>query len=180
MTKEELGELIAQYGGSVYSFCCNLTGNRQDADDLYQDTFLKAFELREKIDLGQNPKSYIMGIAIRLWQNERRKKAGRQKIIPLQEYREERDGDHETAFENRLEEEYIRKEQQRQIREAVDHLPDKIRTTILLYYTGELSVSEISKVLRIPAGTVKSRMNKGRNLLKQHWEVKEHEKRING
>lgn len=90
MTKEELGQLISEHGSSLYSFCCNLTGCRQDADDLYQDTFLKAFELSGRVDVNQNPKSYIMGIALRLWQNERRKRAGRQRILPLQEYREEK------------------------------------------------------------------------------------------
>lgn len=74
----------------------------------------------------------------------------------------------------------IRDEQRREVRQAVDRLPDKIRTTMLLYYTSELSVEEISKILRIPAGTVKSRMNKGRNMIKQYWEVYEDGKRANG
>lgn len=180
MTKEELGQLIEEHGSSVYSFCCNLTGNRLDADDLYQETFLKAFELSKRIDSSHNPKSYIMGIAIRIWQNERRKKAGRQRILPLQEYREERDGKYESGNENLLEEQIIRKEEQREIRRAMENLPEKIRITMFLYYTGELSVEEISKTLRIPVGTVKSRMNKGRNLLKRCWEVYEDGQGANG
>ncbi len=180
MTKEELGQLISEHGSSLYSFCCNLTGCRQDADDLYQDTFLKAFELSGRVDVNQNPKSYIMGIALRLWQNERRKRAGRQRILPLQEYREEKAWGVVKTYENLPEEKVIRDEQRREVRQAVDRLPDKIRTTMLLYYTSELSVEEISKILRIPAGTVKSRMNKGRNMIKQYWEVYEDGKRANG
>lgn len=180
MTKEELGQLISEHGSSLYSFCCNLTGCRQDADDLYQDTFLKAFELSGRIDASQNPKSYIMGIAVRLWQNERRKRTGRQRIVPLQEYREEKDREGAGVYENFPEEKVIQEERRREVRQAVDRLPDKIRTTMLLYYTGELSVEEISKTLRIPTGTVKSRMNKGRNMIKRYWEVYEDGKRANG
>lgn len=180
MTKEELGQMISEHGSSLYSFCCHLTGCRQDADDLYQDTFLKAFELSSRIEVSHNPKSYIMGIALRLWQNERRKRMGRQRILPLQEYREEKAGESEKIYENPPEEKVIRDEQRREVRQAVDRLPDKIRTTMLLYYTGELSVEEISKTLRIPVGTVKSRMNKGRNMIKQYWEVYEDGKRANG
>lgn len=180
MTKEELSQLISEHGSSLYSFCCNLTGCQQDADDLYQDTFLKAFELSGRIDVNQNPKSYIMGIAIRLWQNERRKRTGRMRILPLQEYREEKDRAGVESYENIPEEKVIQEERRKEVRLAVNRLPDKIRTTMLLYYTGELSVEEISKTLRIPTGTVKSRMNKGRNMIKRYWEVYEDGKRANG
>ena len=44
MTDIELEQFITEYGGDIYSFCCCLTGSRQEADDLYQETFLRAIE----------------------------------------------------------------------------------------------------------------------------------------
>ncbi len=73
MTKQELGLCISEYGRDIYSFCKHLTNNLPEADELYQDTFLKAVELKEKIDYGDNPKSYFLSIALRLWKNKKRK-----------------------------------------------------------------------------------------------------------
>ena len=50
MTEQELEMCISQYGKDIYSFCKYLTGDSQEAEDLYQDTFLKVVELKEKID----------------------------------------------------------------------------------------------------------------------------------
>ena len=54
-------------------FCCHLTGNVQEAEELYQDTFLKAVELMKNIDYENNPKSFLISIALRLWKNKKRK-----------------------------------------------------------------------------------------------------------
>ena len=59
MTIEEIEQSIASYGEDVFRFCCYLTGNRSSAEDLYQDTFLKAVELNEKIDDAKNQIQYF-------------------------------------------------------------------------------------------------------------------------
>lgn len=58
MTKSELENCILQYGTEIYSFCRSITFNVQEADDLFQDTFLKATELLGEMDPANNPKSY--------------------------------------------------------------------------------------------------------------------------
>ena len=88
MTEEELNLLIIACGRHLYSFCCNLTGNKSEAEDLYQDTLLKAVELRHKLDSSGNPKSFLMGIAVKIWQNHKKKYAVRQKIVQLEELNE--------------------------------------------------------------------------------------------
>ena len=77
MTITELEQCIDCYGKEIYGFCKHITGNLQDGEDLYQDTFLKAAEMAEKIDLNQNPKSYLLSIAVRLWKNRSRKRTWR-------------------------------------------------------------------------------------------------------
>ena len=177
MNSEEISRFIDEHGKSVYSFCCNLTGGRMEADDLYQDTFLKAFEMCRRLDSSDNPKSFVMGIAVNLWKNQCRKKAGRQRIITLQEYREEKVKEIESV-QNMPEEQVIRREMQEEVRRIVGGLPEKIRMAMYLFYTAEMSVSEIAQTLHVPKGTVKSRLYKGRELTKQYLEVDADGKRI--
>lgn len=167
MDKKQLSAIIEENGKAVYSFCCHLTGSRELADELYQDTFLKVWELCHKIEQNGNPKSYIMGIAIKLWQNQKRKQAVRKRLVTLEEYREEK----VLIYENLPEQEAIRKEQQEMVKQTVAELPEKIRTVLYLFYTAELSLQEISETIFIPVGTVKSRLNKGRNQVKKRMEV---------
>ena len=77
MTKHELELCIDKYGKDIYSFCKHLTNNPLEADDLYQDTFLRVVVLKEKIEYGNNPKSYFLSIALRIWRNKKRKFAWR-------------------------------------------------------------------------------------------------------
>ena len=180
MDKGRFCEIISESGKEVYSFCLHLTGSRELADDLYQDTFLKAWELSHKISMDGNPKSYILGIAIKLWQNKKRKQAVRNKIIPMEEYREEKGREKIAVYENLPEQEALRKEQQERVRRVVEELPEKIRMVMYLFYTAELSVQEIAKTLNIPVGTVKSRLNKGRNQVRKRMEVYMDEQAANG
>ncbi len=93
MTKTELENCIFAYGKDIYSFCKSITLHTQEADDLYQDTFLKAMELLSEIDGKQNPKSYLLSIALRLWKNKKRKHAWRKQIASMVSITEESDLD---------------------------------------------------------------------------------------
>ena len=170
-----LEELVWRHGHAVYRFCYKLTGNQADADDLYQETFLKALELQPKLDDTLNPESYLIGIAVRLWQNKRRKWFRRQRIAPAKDWD---DAVPERAVGNGRpsspEEIAIHNELSAMIRDAVDQLPDKYRFPLLMFYTAELSLGEIAKALNIPQGTVKSRLHKARKLLEKRLEVREH------
>lgn len=69
MTIQELEQFIATYGTDIYSFCVYLTGNRPEAEELYQDTFLKTLELLDKIQKDGNPKSYFTICCNSVWKN---------------------------------------------------------------------------------------------------------------
>ena len=66
MSREELEKYIYAYGKDLFSFCCLVTGSRQEAEDLYQDTFLKMYEVREGLSVEKNPKSFLMGVSVNL------------------------------------------------------------------------------------------------------------------
>lgn len=90
MNRVQLEQCIHAYGKDIYTFCSQITGNRQEAEDLYQDTFLKAMELEEKIDYDRNPRSYLVSVALRIWKNRRRKFVWRQRIAGTSTLIEER------------------------------------------------------------------------------------------
>lgn len=170
MTKQELEMCIEKYGRDIYSFCRYLTNDPAEADDLYQDTFLKAVEYREKIEYGNNPKSYLLSVALRIWKNRKRKYAWRKRIARMQSAAEERDADMDESAEPSPEERVTGRERDETIRRAVNRLPEKLKTVTLLFYMEDLSTAQIAEAVKIPVGTVLSRLYQARKLLKRELE----------
>ena len=177
MTKAELAECIDAYGTDIYSFCAYLTGSRQEAEDLYQDTFLKAVELRETIKADQNPKSYLLAVAVRIWKNIRRKFAWRKRIAQVQTLTEEKEIQSCGGTEQSAEAQYLRKADLQAVRAAVEALPGRYRAVVLLFYMEGMAVAQIAAVMKIPEGTVKSRLYHARRILEKELEVVLNEKR---
>ena len=165
MNVTELEQCINEYGKDIYAFCRQLVYNQQDADELYQDTFLKAMELLDHIETQRNPKSYLLSISIRLWKNRKRKSAWRNRIAQMESLSYE-EGEVEVKSDWSMEEEILRREQLKEIRKAVSQLEEKYRLPICLYYMEELPIADIAKILKLPQGTVKSRLYQARKLLK--------------
>lgn len=178
MTKQELELCIKQYGKDIYSFCKYLTCNGQEADDLYQDTFLMAVELLEKIEYKENPKSYLLSIVLRIWKNKKRKFAWRKKIADIQPMIEGQGVELDREREVSLEEQMMKKETEEFVRNAVNHLSEKLKIVVLLFYMEGLCTREIAKVIKLPVGTVLSRLHQARKILKKELEVILDEKTI--
>ncbi len=171
MTKTELENCIWEYGKDIYSFCKSLTLNLQEADDLYQDTFLKAMERIDEIDCEKNPKSYLLSIALRLWKNKKRKYAWRSRIANMLSLTDDLDLDDAENPIFSPENEILKNEEADLVRQAVNRLPDKLKIVILLFYMEDLSAAQIASILKIPIGTVKSRMHHAKKILEQELEV---------
>lgn len=167
MTIQELEQCIALYGKDIYSFCRHLTKNQEDADELYQDTFLEAIKKLKDIRYQDNPKSYLLSIALRLWKNRIRKMAWRNRIAP-------RVSDEELTETLKVEEDSLSRmmwdEEKKMLWKAIDKLPDSMRIPVLLYYMEELSVSQIGNLLSLPQGTIKSRLYHARKQLEKELE----------
>ncbi len=86
MTNKDLEQLITEYGKDIYSFCVHLTGNRDIADDLYQETFLVAVNRRRTLVKIEEPKAYLLSVAVHVWTNMKRKYARRMGIAPETSY----------------------------------------------------------------------------------------------
>ena len=145
----------------------HLTKEKGSADDLYQDTFLEAMKKLAVIRYEDNPKSYLLSVAIRLWKNRVRKFAWRNRIAPQVG---------ETALEQEggatpdVSEKAVANEERGMLWKAIDALDDRYRIPLLLYYMEEQSVAELAELLSIPQGTVKSRLHKARQLLEKELE----------
>jgi len=172
---EALSELIELHGKAIYGFCYKLSGNKADADDLYQETFLKAMEVRHKMDVSQNPKAFLISIAIQLRKNKRRKFAWRQRIAPAAGFNEAVDESRLHADNTTPEDAVLSHELRSAVQAAADRLDEKLRIPLYMYYTVEMSVSEIASALKIPSGTVKSRLYKAREAMRTILEVESRE-----
>ncbi len=192
MHMSDLKNCIELYGRDIYSFCCYLTRSRGEADDLYQDTFLTAAEIADRLNAGGNPKSALLSIALNLWRNRCRKLSLRQRITgPIASLDSLRETGRTAATADRLPEAdafsasdtfsggepasgtpgpldtVIAREEALAVRRAVARLPDRYRVPVLLFYMEDMKIPEIAAALRIPQGTVKSRLHKAKKLLAQ-------------
>jgi len=157
-------ELADKYGGSVYKFCRSLTYSKEDADDLFQETFLKVLEQPDKISGSENPQSFLFSAALFLWKNWKRKYARRSRIMPVEPL-DESNGS--VASQVNIEDDYTAEEEIQTVRRLVDGLPEKFKIPVILYYTMEMDISEIALTLKIPGGTVKSRLFTARKIIRK-------------
>ena len=170
MTKEELESCLDRFGDDIYGFCSYLTGNPHDRDDLFQDTFLLALRQKERIRQDENVKSYLLSLAIGIWRNESRKRRIRQFLtgemsIEAEDVMEIPDPHQITEAS------VIQNDEYQYLRIQISALPEKYKIPICLYYLEDMSQEEISKCMKIPVGTVKSRLNTARKKLKKRMEV---------
>lgn len=168
MNKQLLEHYIEAYGTDIYSFCIRLTQNREQAEELYQDTFLAMCEKEDWTEEG-NVKSYLLGITIKLWQNRKRKFAWRKRIaaeIPLSKEQ----GLEAFSTDENLEQHMVSKEEQEAVWKAVYKLPEQLRIVILLYYMEDFKVAEIAEKLSLSISNVKSKLMRARRYLKQELE----------
>lgn len=170
MTMSELEKWIQTYGKEIYSFCRYLTGSKQEADDLYQDTFVLAVERCCLLDTEQNPKSFLLAIAMNIWKNKKRKFVWRNRIAAMESLENEKIAMLQSSEES-PEETFVSKMERERVYEAVAKLGEKYKSVILLYYMEGMNLSEIAGILNLPIGTVKSRLHKARSVLKKELEV---------
>lgn len=74
--------LVREHGARVYGFCRQLARTRADADDVYQQAFLRIMDMPGTLDAGGNPAGFVMAVAARVWRDEVRKRSRRERIAP--------------------------------------------------------------------------------------------------
>ena len=172
--REAWAILMGRYGTPLLSFCRRLARSRDEADDLFQDTWVKAVEAIGIFDETRRFTPWLFTLCLNRHRDLCRH---RQRWWKRVRGFFTRDDEGEEGEEARVasaaetgEERVLRGEEDEAMRRCVDRLGDAVRTTVVLYYFREFEVSEIAGMLGVPEGTVKSRLAAGRAKIKAMWE----------
>lgn len=174
MTEDPLKETIHRKGGSVIEIACETviekyadlvyriaaarTENLQDAEDIFQDVFLQLLKHRNQIQNEEHLKYWLVRTTINRAKNHHLTFWKRRISLSDEVF--------SAAPEISPEEQTVIQS----VREAIRALPQKLRSTIYLYYYEGYSVEDISTILAVPSGTVKSRLYQARKILKPKLE----------
>ncbi|NRB61795.1 MAG: sigma-70 family RNA polymerase sigma factor [Saprospiraceae bacterium] len=161
-------ELLPQID-SLYTFAYHLTNYREeDANDLVQETYFKAYKAIERYHQGTNAKAWLFRILKNIFINEYRKRSNQPQRVDYEEilhYHDEESSSY-TSYHD-LREEMFQNMMGDEVTNAINDLPVTFRVVILLCDIEGFTYEEISKILDIPIGTVRSRLHRARNLLKE-------------
>lgn len=153
-----IDQYIRQYGKRLYGLCLSLCANAYEAEELYQDTWLKVIKCISKYDQSRKFEPWLTKICVNTYRNVLRWIV-RSSILNFQS-NEEKDAlmcaipapetpDYSALYE------------------AIDKLPEKFKLAVVLFYFQDMDISATAHVLGVPEGTVKSRLSKARKLLKE-------------
>jgi RNA polymerase sigma-70 factor (ECF subfamily) len=161
--------IVRRYTSRMVNLAYQIVGDRDLAEDVAQDTFLRAYRSAARYREISKFSTWLYTIAINLCRNELRRRKFRTYSLEGMAERQDDDrlridiADETTKPDLDLE----RKETGRLVREAVASLPEKFRTPLVLRDIQELSYEEIGEIMELPEGTVKSRINRGRLRVKE-------------
>jgi RNA polymerase sigma-70 factor (ECF subfamily) len=156
---------VLQHLEPLYGTALRLTRNQADAEDLVQDTVVKALRFENRFERGTNLRAWLYTILHNTWRN-RVRDAARQAVDvdspKIEELAAQQDGPVEPETPERV---LLREALGQEVQAALDGLPTAFRQAVWLRDVEEFSYAEIAKMLDIPIGTVMSRISRGRRLL---------------
>ena len=163
--KEAFSVLVRNYQNKVFGLAINIVRNHETADDLAQEIFIKAYQALPRFRFQSEFSTWLYQIAINHIRDHLRKHKKEKNDLRLDEI-PEISGEEKEASEqlaNRQAEEY----RKRLLREKLEEMPEKYRLILSLRDIQGLSYEEISKMLKLSAGTVDSRLHRARRLLRK-------------
>ena len=169
-TKQEFEALALAHLDSLYASALRLTKNERDAEDLVQDTCMRAYRFFDKFERGTNIKAWLFRILTNTFINRYRRKVKErtategseqeavQALFFSQEATDQASNPERFLFDRLLSDDVLR---------AIDSLPIDFRMVVILADLQEFSYKEIADILACPVGTVMSRLFRGRKLLQK-------------
>ncbi len=173
LTQEEINKKVFEtelfpHMNALKTFAFHLAYNEEDANDLVQETYMKAHRFIDKYIQGTNAKAWLFKILKNAYINEYRKKSKRPTKVDFEDIVSYHDSDdnrvsgyldlREEIFDNIMGDE---------VTIAINSLPIDFRTVVLLCDVEGFTYEEISKIIDVPIGTVRSRLFRARNMLKE-------------
>lgn len=152
--RQSLHELAAMYQDNLFAAAFNICQNAQDAEDVIQDTFIQYHTTKKEFENEQHIRAWLIRVAINKAKNVTRTFWRRNKVS-IEDYMET------LTFET---------PESADLFETVMQLPEKYRIVIHLYYYEDYAVSEIADILKLSASNVKTRLSRGRAMLRKELE----------
>jgi RNA polymerase sigma-70 factor (ECF subfamily) len=157
--KDSFGTLVERYRNKMFYLAYSMTNNRETADDLAQEVFIKAFRALPRFNLKSKFSTWLYRIAINTIKDFHRKESGNKRMSLDQRAI--------VSDEKDIKNEEEKQEKLKIIRESIDRLPEKHRIILTLRDIQGKSYSEIADILHISPGTVDSRLFRARKKLRE-------------
>ncbi len=162
-------QLVLTYQDRLYAFALSFSGNAQDAEEITQDTFVRAYRA-----LADYEPDRVRALALKTWLYKitlnvarNRARGRRLQLAPLEITGESAGWELAAAADERPEHVLARGERRQELRTLLAHLPERYRAAVVLRYVQDLEYVEIARVLDQPVGTVKSNVHRGVKLLRE-------------
>ncbi len=153
------------YADMLFNYAMYLSGDREQAADLLQDTYLKAFRFFDKFEAGTNAKAWLYRIMKNTFINEYRRVHRQPDIVEFDEqitpYQMSASGKSMPDLRDMMESRMFDDE----MAGAIAALPDKFKSVVMLRDLEDMPYEEIAQILNIPIGTVRSRLHRARSIL---------------
>lgn len=169
-SKTEFETLALEHMDALYASALRLTRSPKDAEDLVQDTYLKAFRFFDSFERGTNIKAWLFKILTNTFINKYRRKVKEKEMAeaPVEDVMFDRfvSADQVRALQD-PETDFFEKLLSDEVVEALDKVPVDFRMVVILADLQDFSYKEIAEILDIPIGTVMSRLHRGRKALQK-------------
>jgi len=150
---------IQQHGRRLFGLCMTLCADRFSAEDLYQETWLRVCKRIGQYDRKRDFEPWLTGICVNVYRDELRKRKISQIFDGFSSTDEKELAINSVAAPKR--------DDHSDLHEAINRLPDKFRTAVILHYFHDMKHEQTAAALGIPVGTVKSRLNQAKKLLRE-------------
>jgi RNA polymerase sigma-70 factor (ECF subfamily) len=170
--RRAFAELVELYKDKIYHLAYRMLNNKHEAEDAVQETFLRVYTNLHRYDEQQKFSTWIFRIGTNHCIDRLRKR--KHSAYSLDAEMPDGEGNDYysmlPANEDTPEDQIILSETQQQIRKAINMLPEKYKSVVILRYLQDMSLQEISDVLDMPVTTVKTRVHRGREYLRKKLE----------
>ena len=172
LTAHEFQALLVDVLPAAYAYALRLARNRADAEDLVQDTALRAFRAMQTFDAGTNFKAWIFRILTRCFWGNHRRRQRRPNTVDFDDtpdlYLFARSAEHGLPWQGEdPARTLIDRLGTERVSEAIGQLPEEYGVVCTLYFMEDFAYHEIADVLEVPVGTVRSRLHRGRKMLQK-------------
>jgi RNA polymerase sigma-70 factor (ECF subfamily) len=158
LSESEFHRLVVEHGAVLYRMAYRMVGNRHEAEDVVQETFRSAWKSRQGYQSGRGQRAWLVSIL-------------RRRVVDRWRRRDLTRGA-QPEFTDQIEvqaDDPLANDYTDEMQHALDRLPAELRDTLLLVVVGELTHQDVADMLKIPLGTVLSRVSRGRVRLREYW-----------